>query len=102
MWEIKNARSNKWIGKSHFLLNLGSVEIPIEEYVQLAKEEIVDAKYNMAELVDLAWDNPFGFRLNEEPIEGNDVDGQPTPIVKLPQVCEFAQLLSNYVINYPS
>ena len=35
-------------------LNLGSVEIPIEEHVQLAKHEIVDAKYSMAELMDLA------------------------------------------------
>ena len=30
-------------------------EIHIIEYVQLAREEIVDAKYNMDERVDLAW-----------------------------------------------
>ena len=29
--------------------------MPIEEYVQLAKEEIGDVEYYMAELVDLAW-----------------------------------------------
>ena len=29
--------------------------MPIEEYIKLAREEIVDAKYNMVELVDLAW-----------------------------------------------
>ena len=34
-------------------LNLGSVEMPIEEYVQLAREEIVNANYSMAKLVDL-------------------------------------------------
>jgi hypothetical protein len=33
-------------------LNLGSVEMPIEEYVQLAREEIVDAKYSMAKFMD--------------------------------------------------
>ena len=61
-------------------LNLGSEEMPIEEYVQLAGEEIVDAKYNMAELVDLAWGREIhlGLDLNEEPMEGNDVDDQPT------------------------
>ena len=35
--------------------NLGSEKMSIEEYVQLAWEEIVDAEYNMAKLVDLAW-----------------------------------------------
>ena len=29
----------------------------------------------------------------EEPIEGNDVSDQPTPIVKPPQIREYAQLL---------
>ena len=45
-------------------LNLRSEELPIEEYVQLVGEKIVDAKYNMIELVDLAWGrkNPFGFK----------------------------------------
>ena len=36
-------------------LNLGSEDMPIEEYVQLAGQEIVDVEYNMIELVDLAW-----------------------------------------------
>ena len=35
--------------------NLGSGDIPIEKYVQLAREKIVNAKYDMVELVDLAW-----------------------------------------------
>ena len=29
--------------------------MPIEEYAQLVREKIVDAKYNMLELVYLAW-----------------------------------------------
>ena len=57
-------------------LDLGNEELPIEKYVQLAGEKIVDAKYNMAELVDLAWgDNiHLGLDLKEEPIAGNCVD----------------------------
>lgn len=35
-------------------LNLGSEEMLVEEYVQLAKEEIVDVEYKMAKLVNLA------------------------------------------------
>ena len=36
-------------------LSLGREEMPIEEYVQLAWEEIVDAEHITVELVDLAW-----------------------------------------------
>ena len=36
-------------------LNLGSEDMLIEEYVQLVGKEIVDTKYIMDELVDLAW-----------------------------------------------
>ena len=57
-------------------LNLGSEEMPIEESVQLVGEEIVDAKYNIDELVDMAWGRKthLDLDLNEEPMEGNDVD----------------------------
>ena len=53
-------------------LNLGSEEMPVEEYVQLACEEIVDVEYNMAELVDLVWDRKFHLDLDlkEEPNGG--------------------------------
>ena len=37
--------------------------------------------------------------LNEKPMEGNDVVDQLTPIVKLPQACEYAQLLSNFAMK---
>ena len=57
-------------------LNIGSEEMPIEGYVQLVGEEIVDAKYNMVELVDLAWDREilWVLHLNEDPMEGNALD----------------------------
>ena len=72
-------------------VNLGSEEMPIEEYVQLVKEEIVDVEFNMVELVNLTWGREIhlGLQLNE----CNGVDDQPTPIVKLPQAQEYTQLL---------
>ena len=47
----------------------------------------------MVELVHLALgrDLHLGLDLNEEPMEGNGVDDQPTPIVKLHEACAFAQ-----------
>ena len=66
-------------------LNIGSEEMPIEEYVRLAWEVIVDAKCNMAKLMDLPWGRGvhLGIDLNEEPNEGNVVDDQPTLLVRL-------------------
>ena len=63
-------------------LNLGSMKMLIEEYVQLAREEIVDAEYNMDEFVDLARERGLylGSNLNEKPMEGNDMDNQQTQI----------------------
>ena len=57
----------------------------------------------MVELVDLAKDreNHLGLDMNEEPMEGNDADDQPIPIDKLPQAHEYAQLLSNFVVEHP-
>ena len=52
-------------------LIIGSEDFLIEEYVQLVGEKIiVDAKYNMVELVDLAWGrkNHKGLGLNEGPM----------------------------------
>ena len=73
-------------------LNLGVKKCLLTNMLQLAKEEIVDAKYNMTELVDL----------NEEWTEPIDVDDWPTPIVKLPQACKYVQLLSNFVMEHPA
>ena len=52
----------------------------------------------MIELVDFAWGRKIhlGLDLNEEPMDGND---RPTPIVKIPQANENAQLLSNFVVE---
>jgi hypothetical protein len=64
-------------------LNLGSEVMHIKAYVQFTREEIVDAKYIMVELVDLSWGREIqmGSYLNEEPMKGIGVRDQPTPIV---------------------
>jgi hypothetical protein len=65
----------------------------LKNMCECAREEIVDAKYNMVELVDLAWGRGAS--------GGNDVDDHPTPIVEHPQAHEYAQLLSNCVVGHP-
>ena len=57
----------------------------------------------MVELVDLAWGIKIylGLDLNDELMEENDVDDGPTPIVKLLQACEYAQYLTNFVVEHP-
>ena len=56
----------------------------------------------MVDMVDLAWgrDVHVGLDLNEEPIEGNDVDDQPIPIVKLPKAHEYTHLLSHFAVEH--
>ena len=59
----------------------------------------------MGKLVDLAWGREVHMGLedfNEELMKGNDVVDQLTPIVKLPQTCEYAQLLSNLIVEHSS
>ena len=54
----------------------------------------------MVELVDLirGRESHLGLDLNEKPMEGNDC---PTPIVKLLEAYEFAQLLSIFATEHP-
>ena len=68
-------------------LNLGSDEIPID--LHLATDKVVDAKYNVAELVDLAWDREVQLDLDchEDTMEGIDVDDQPKPLIT--KICEY-------------
>jgi len=90
-WEWKKT-TNK-LASLNFSSNLGREEMLIESCVQLAREKIVDAKYNVIELVE--WHGKkeihLGLYLNEEPLKGIDVDDEPTPIIKLPQAYEYAQ-----------
>jgi hypothetical protein len=91
--KLRMRKATNKVASLNFSLNLGREEMLIESCVQLAREKIVDAKYNVAELVDLTWEkrNPFGFIFDEEPLKGIDVDDEPTPIIKLPQAYEYAQ-----------
>jgi hypothetical protein len=54
----------------------------IEETMQLVGEEIVDTKYNMSTLVDLAW--------GREIYLGLDLNDQPTPLTKLPHALQWS------------
>ena len=69
--------TNEWT-ILNYSLNLGSEEIPIEKYVQLAWQTFVHVEYNRFELVDLAWGRKIdlGLDLNEEPMEVIDVGDQ--------------------------
>ena len=53
--------------------------------------------------MDLAWGRGIhlGLDLNEEPVKGNELNDQPSPMVKLPQAYEYAQLLSNFAVEHP-
>ena len=66
------------------------------------QDEIVVVEYTMAELVAWGRGIHLGFDLNEEPMEVNDMDDQLALIIKLPQVREYAQLLSNPAMEHPS
>ena len=54
-------------------------KMPIEEHVQLERHEVVDAKYNIVELVDLAWCRGIhlGFRFGSR-ANGGEWYGWPT------------------------
>ena len=54
----------------------------------------------MVEFMDFACSREIhlGLNLHEEPKEGNDVDDQPTSIIKLPQAHAYVQLLSNLAL----
>lgn len=61
--------------------------------------DIVNAKYIVLELLDLVWrKSPFRLGFNEDPMDGNDVDDQHQ-LVKLPQACAYAQLLSAFAVE---
>ena len=51
-WEWKKHQTNWQVSFCPWILKVK--KFLIEEYVQLAGEDIVDAQYNMAEVVDLA------------------------------------------------
>ena len=68
--------------------------MPIEGYAHLVGEEIVDAYYNKVELVDLAWGREIHLALNwnEEPMEGDEVNDRPIPILKPTSLHKYYQI----------
>ena len=94
MMNVRMKEAENDLASLIFSSSLASEKMPIQEYVQLVGEKILVAEYNMIELVDLAWGREvhfgldLGLDLKEDPMEGNDVDDNPTPIVKLLQARE--------------
>jgi hypothetical protein len=53
--KLRMKKSTNELASLILSLNYGSEEMPIEEYVHLVGENIVDTWYIMVELADLAW-----------------------------------------------
>ena len=67
-------------------------------------EDIIEAKYCMSELVDMALGQriePPSFDLNAKPLDSLDVDERPPPIVKLADAQHHAQLLATFFMDNP-
>jgi hypothetical protein len=76
--------------------------MPFEEYVVMEGEDIIEAEYCMAELVDMA----LGQRIKlisldqtVETVNPLDVDERPPPIVKLTDAQQHAQLLDTFFMD---
>jgi hypothetical protein len=83
-------------------LQLGSDEMPFEEYVVMEGEDIIEAEYCMSELVDMALGQriePASLDLTAETINPLDVDERPPPIVKLTDAQQHAQLLATFFMD---
>jgi hypothetical protein len=44
----------------------------------------------------------LGLDFNEKPVQVNDMDDPPTPIIKLPQTPQYAQVISIFLAEYSS
>ena len=58
--------------------NFGSLEMPIEKYMQLAWEEIIDGKYNIVEILDLTWGREIHLGLDGMKSKWSRMCGWPT------------------------
>jgi hypothetical protein len=74
-------------------LQLGSYEMPFEEYVVMEGEDIIEVGYCMSELVDMALGQRIelaSLDLTAETVNPLDVDERPPPIVKLTDTQQHA------------
>jgi hypothetical protein len=76
--------------------------MPIEDYLVMEGEDIIEAKYCMSCLVDMALGRRIetpSFDLNAEPIDSFDVDERLQLIMKLAYTQHHAQLLATFYMT---
>jgi hypothetical protein len=75
--------------------------MPVEEYIHMDGEDLIEEELNNTELIDMALEvveaSPSNLDLNVDPIP--NVDDQPPPIVKLTDVRHHASMLSHFLLN---
>ena len=81
------------------LLKLGDAELPLQDFVDMAREKYIEAEYGTDDLVNLAFENGLttahDFDFNMEVV---DVDDQPPPVVRLCAAQHHAQMLSHFIM----
>ena len=81
-------------------LKLRNAELPLQNFVDMADEECIEAEYGTDDLVSLAIENGLttahDFDFNTEVV---DVDDQPPPIVRLSAAQHHAQMLSHFIMD---
>jgi hypothetical protein len=75
--------------------------MPMEEYIHMDAEDLVEEELTNTELIDMALEvveaSPSNLDLNVDPIP--NVDDQPPPIVKLTDAQHHASMLSHFLLN---
>jgi hypothetical protein len=75
--------------------------MPMEEYIQMNGEDLIEEELSNIELVDMALEvveaSPSNLDLNVDPIP--NVDDQPPTIVKLTDAQHHASMLSHFLLN---
>jgi len=81
-------------------LKLGDAELPLQDFVDIAGEECIEAEYGTNDLVNLAFENGLtmahDFNFNTEVV---NVDDQPPPVVRLSATQHHAQVLSHFSMD---
>ena len=78
MWESRMKEGTNKLASLVSSFNFGSLEMPIEKYMQLAWEEIIDGKYNIVEILDLTWGREIHLGLDGMKSEWSRMCGWPT------------------------
>jgi hypothetical protein len=75
--------------------------MPMEKYIQMDGEDLIEEELTNTKLVDMTLEvnetSPSNLDLNVDPIP--NVDDQPPPIVKLTNAQHYASMLSHFLLN---